>query len=183
MTEELLMKIRDESQKEIDMMNKYNEYADRRNELANIEEIKRMFGLPYNRDMALPRKSEKGIIMATYDKYISYINEKDTNGIYVYMGSYKQSDYTIEEIEDGYPFEVEVDYNDPMATSRRYWNLEGVWGYSFSIEDSEEFERTHTVIFVDDFYALQSEFIMTAVKDSQEKAVSKVLKKYSKNRS
>ena len=178
MTEELLMKIRDESQKEIDGMDKYNEYADRRNELANIEEIKKYLGLPYTRNMELPRKSEKGIIMATYDRYVAYIDEKDTNEIYVYIGTYRPSDFTCEEIEDGAPFEIEVDRNDPTATSRRYSKLEGVWGYSFNIEDSEEFERTHTVIFVDDFYQLQSEFIMTAVKESQEKAVSKVLKKY-----
>ena len=88
MTEELLTKIRDEAQKEIDMLDKYNEYADRRNELANIEEIKRTLGLPYTRNMILPRKTEAGIIMAIYDKYVSHISEEETNGIYVYTGSY-----------------------------------------------------------------------------------------------
>ena len=57
MTEDLLKIIRDESQKEISEMDKYNEYADRRNELANLEEIKRILGLPYTRDMELPRKT------------------------------------------------------------------------------------------------------------------------------
>jgi len=179
MTEELLKKIRDESQKEISEMDKYNEYADRRNELANLEEIKKALGLLYNRDMALPRKTEKGIIISTYDKYAVYINEEDTNGIYVYIGSYRPSDFTYEEIEDGAPFEVLVDYDDPRATDRRYYNLEGVWCETISVSESDEFEKTHTVIFVDDFYEVQNEFIMTAVKENQEKAVSKVLKKYS----
>ena len=178
MTEDLLKIIRDESQKEISEMDKYNEYADRRNELANLEEIKIMLGLPYTRDMELPRKTEKGIIISTYDKYATHINKEDTNGIYVYMGTYRPSDFTYEEIEDGAPFEVLVDYNDPRATDRRYYNLEGIWCETVSIEESDEFEKTHTVIFVDDFYELQSEFIMTAVKESQEQAVSKILKKY-----
>ena len=182
MTEELLKKIRDEAQKEIDEMDKYNEYADRRNEIAVLEEIKKMFGLPYNRDMYLPRKTERGIILSTYKKYAVYINKEDTNGIYVYIGSYRPSDFTIEEIEDGAPFEILVDYNDPRATDRRYYNLEGIWCESVSVEESDEFEKTHTVIFVDDFDNLQSEFIMTAVKESQKQAVSKVLKKYSRNR-
>ena len=181
MKEELLRKIKDEAQKEIDMMDKYNEYADRRNELANIEEIKKMLGLPYTRNMELPRKNEKGIIMSVYDKYACYINQEDTNGIFVYMGSYMPSDYSADEIDDGYPFEIEVDRNDSRATTRRYYNLEGVWGYSFNIEDSEEFERTHTIIFVDDFYKLQAEFIIDAVKENQDVAVSRVLKKYNIN--
>ena len=81
-------------------------------------------------------------------------------------------------ITSGAPFEVLVDYNDPRATDRRYYNLEGIWCETVSIEESDEFEKTHTVIFVDDFYDLQNEFIMTAVKESQEQAVSKILKKY-----
>ena len=74
-----------------------------------------------------------------------------------------------------------MDRNDLRATDRRYQNLEGVWGHSFSIEDSNEFERTHTIIFDTDFYELQNEFIMTAVNENQENAVSKVLKKYNRN--
>ena len=182
MTEELLKKIRDEVQIEIDGMDKYNEYADRRNEIANLEEIKKMLGLPYTRDMYLPRKTERGIILSIYNKYAVYINKEDTNGIYVYTGSYRPSDFTIEEIEDGAPFEVLVDYNDLRATDRRYYNLEGIWCESVSVEDSDEFEKNHTVIFVDDFDDLQSEFIMNAVKESQEQAVNKVLKKYSRKK-
>lgn len=178
MTEELLKKIRDEAQIEIDGMDKYNEYADRRNELAPLEEIKEMLGLPYTRDMYLTKKTEREIILSTYKKYAVYINKEDTNGIYVYIGSYRPSDFTIEEIEDGAPFEVLVDYNDPRATDRRYYNLEGIWCESVSVEDSDEFEKNHTVIFVDDFDDLQNEFIVDAVKESQEQAVSKVLKKY-----
>lgn len=182
MKEELLKRIRDEAQLQIDMLDEYNKYADKRNELAEVEEIKRIMGLPYTRNMELPRKSETGIIMSIYDKYAVYIEEDETNEIYVYMGSYMPSDYSYEEIDDGAPFEIEVDYNDPRATDRRYFNLEGVWAKTINVSECSEFEKTHTVIFIDDFYKLQSEFIVTAVKESQEKAVSRVLKKYGKNR-
>ena len=178
MTEEFLNKIRVESQKEIDLMEKYNEYADRRNELAEFEEIKKRFGLPYNGDMALPRKTETGIIMSVYDKYVCDINQEDTNEIYVYIGSYMPSDYSALEIDDGYPFEIEVNRDDPRAISRRYYNLEGIWGITLNVDESKNFEDTHTVIYVDDFYKLQSEFIVNAVKENQDVAVSKVLKKY-----
>ena len=182
MKEELLKRIRDEAQEEINGLSKYNEYADKRNEIAQFEEIKRILGLPYTRNMEFPRKTEKSIIMSTYDKHVACIEENETNGIYVYVGSYMPSNYSYEEIEDGAPFEIEVDYNDPRAMDRRYFNLEGVWGKTINISDCEEFERTHTVIFVDDFYELQTEFIMTAVKENQEEAVKKVLKKYNINK-
>ena len=55
-------------------MDKYNEYADRRNELANLEEINKILGLPYTRDMYLPRKTEKGIILSIYKKRINKIS-------------------------------------------------------------------------------------------------------------
>lgn len=182
MTEDLLKIIRDETLKEINEMDKYNEYADRRNELANLEEINKMLGLPYTRDMYLPRKTEKGIILSIYKKYAPLINEKDTNGIYVYAGTYRPSDFTDEEIEEWAPLEVLTDYNDPRATNRRYYNLEGIWSEEIRIDECNEFERTHTVIYVDDFDDLQSEFIMTAVKENQEKAVCRILKKYSGKR-
>ena len=42
--------------------------------------------------------------------------------------------------------------------------------------------RENNNSFVDDFDDLQSEFIMNAVKESQEQAVNKVLKKYSRKK-
>lgn len=180
MTEELLNIIRVESQKEINDMDKYNEYADRRNELAILEEVKCRLGLSYTRDMYLPRKTEEEIILSIYKKYANRINLEDTNGIYVYVGTYRPSDFTDEEIMEWAPIEVLTDYNDPRATNRRYYNLEGIWCEEIRIDECDEFERNHTVLYVDDFDNLQNEFIVTAVNKSQEHAVNKVLKKYNK---
>ena len=87
------------------------------------------------------------------------------------------SNYTYDEIEEGAPLQIEVPYNHPYATHRYYYNLEGLHVESVNIEDQKEFEEKHKVIYVDNFYKLQQEFILTAVKESQDKALSKVLKK------
>lgn len=181
MTEELLLKIRKESEEQIKGLDKYNEYARLRNHLAKEEEIKASFGLPYTRDMHLPEKTEEQVIMEIYKKYERFIEEEDTNGIYVYYSTYMPSDYDFEEIMQGAPFEIEVPYNDPNATHRYYYNLEGLHVESVNIEDQKEFEETHIVIYVDNFYKLQQDFIITSVKESQEKALSKILKKKCKD--
>jgi len=177
MTEELLKKIRDEANKEISTLDEYNKYADLRNKKAIEEEIKRQLGLPYNPNMHLPRKTEIGIIMDTYQKHISEIEEEDTNHIYVYIATYKPNHVSIEEFEEGAPLNIEVNYDDPEATHRSYWDLEGIWSQSIPIEECQEFEKTHTVLFVDDYYQLQQEFITIAIKENQQKAINKVLKR------
>lgn len=177
MTEGLLLKIRKESEEQIKDLQKYNEYARLRNSLAKQEEIKASFGSPYTRDMYLPEKTEEQIIMEIYKKYERFIEEKDTNGIYVYVSTYTISDYTFEEVMQGAPYQIEVPYDNPNATHRYYYNLEGLHVESVNIEDIPAFEQTHTVIYVDNFYELQKEFILTAVKETEEKALRKVLTK------
>ena len=176
MTEELLRIIKDDANKEIATLKEYNEYADLRNKKAQEEEIKKRFGLPYNPNLALPRKTETGIIMNIYQKHLSKIKENETNGIYVYIATYKPNNAPDYEIDDGAPFDIETDYNDKDATHRSYWNIEGIWSVQLPINECQEFEKTHTVLFADDFYQIQQEFITTAVKENQEKAVAKVLK-------
>lgn len=177
MTEELLLKIRKESEEQIKGLDKYNEYARLRNRLAKEEEVKASLGLPYTRDMYLPEKTEEQVIMEIYKKYERFIEEEDTNGIYVYYSTYMPSDYDFEDIMQGAPYQIEVPYNHPNATHRYYYNLEGLHVESISIEDQQKFEATHKVLYVDNFYKIQQDFIVTAVKESQEKALSKILKK------
>ena len=64
-------------------LEEYNKYARLRNKCAQEEEIKASFGLPYERDLYLPEKTEEQIIMEIYKKYERFINEEETNGIYV----------------------------------------------------------------------------------------------------
>jgi len=127
--------------------------------------------------MYLPEKTEEQIIMEIYKKYERFIEEKDTHGIYVYVSTYKPSNYTYDEIEDGAPLQIEVPYDEPNATHRYYYNLEGLHVEEINIEDQKEFEQTHVVLYVDNFWKLQQDFIVTSVRESQEKALSKILKK------
>lgn len=185
MREEILKAIRDEANKEITNLEGYNAYVRFRNELAVSEETTQLLGLPYTRNMKLLEKKESDVIMSAYKKYFHYIGADETNGIYVYVGSYMPNesfdDLSSEDSENEASFEVEVDINDPRVTHRRYWNLEGIWAKTIAVDECEEFERTHTVIYADNFSNLQREFIMTAVKESQEEAVSRVLKRYKKH--
>lgn len=177
MTKEMLKKIKEESEKEIAKLDGYNTYARLRNKLAITEEAKASLGLPYNRDMYLPEKTESDVIMSIYKKYANQIKETDTNGIYIYVATYMPSEFSTEEIEEGFQFEIETEINDPRATHRYFWNIEGLCSKSVNIQDCEEFEKTHTVLYVDNFYEIQEEFIITAVKENQKKAVNKLLQK------
>lgn len=189
MTEEFLKMIRNEAKKEIARLKKYNEYAKLRNQLAEQEEIKKELGLSYRGDLWLPEKTEEDIIKSIYQKHIGEIEEEDTNEIYYYDGTYKYVyDSWIESYGLG-PIEELVDRDDPEANFRRYSNIEGIYSYTFGLKEADEFEKTHTVIYTAEadkedgsLYRITDDFVITAVKESQEKAKSLVLKKYNTNR-
>ncbi len=187
MKEEFLQMLKEKAQKEIKDLDKYNEYAKIRNKLAEEEDIKKELGVPYRNDLGMPLKTEDDIILNTYRKHIGEIEEKDTNGIYYYDGTYKYV-YVNYFDEDGYNLVEElVARDDPEAAVRRYVNIEGVYSYEFNLADADEFERTHTIIYneeavmrkVDQYY-ITEDFITTAVKENEEKALELVLKKYVK---
>lgn len=180
MKEELLKRIREESQVKISRLNEDNEYARNRAALEEQEEIKKMLGLPYNRSIGPVEKTEEDIIMEVYKQYASQIEEIDTHGIFVYDSTYMALDLTLEMIEEGYPLQVEVDMNDPRATHRYYYNLEGLFAECVNIEDIAEFEKENIVIYVENPSMLERNFIVSAVREGQEKAIQMVLKNRTK---
>ena len=176
MKSEILIKIREEVYKRLETLDMDNEYARRREEVELKEEIKKNLGLPYNRSIGPVVKSEDDVIMEVYKKYEKDIDDVETHNIYVYDSSYVSLNLTLEMIEEGYPFQVEVDFNDPRETYRYYYNLEGLFVEQVNIEDVEEFEKQNIVIYEVDYSELQKEFICDCVRLSQAEAVSKVLK-------
>lgn len=176
MKDEILVKIREEVNKRLETLDKDNEYARRREEIELEEEIKKNLGLPYNGSIGPVEKSEEDVIMEVYKKYEKDINDVETHNIYIYDSSYVALDLTLEMIEEGYPFQVEVEFSDPRTTHRYYYNLEGLFVESVNIEDVEEFEKQNIVIYGVDYSKLQREFICDCVRNSQADAVSKVLK-------
>ena len=67
------------------------------------------------------------------------------------------------------PMEELVARDDPEADFRRYLNIEGVYTYNLCLEDADEFERTHTVIYNEEadiedssHYQITDDFVITA---------------------
>lgn len=178
MTDELLLKIKGESSDGISKLADYNARARLLNEIAKQEEFKRSIGLPFKPGLEMPEYTENDVIMKAYEKYIPDIKDEDTNDIYVYVGTFKYLQPTFEQIEAGYPLQEEVDRDDQTADFRCYAKIEGRFSYNINIDEADEFERTHTVLFADNVYEVEKEFITTAVKTDQEKAASLVLSKY-----
>ena len=176
MNSEILLKIREEVNKRLETLDKDNEYARRREEVENEEEVKKILGLPYNRSIGPVVKSEEDVIMEVYNKYAKEIEEHETHGIYVYDSSYVALDLSLEMIEEGYPLQVEVEFDDPRVTHRYYYNLEGLYVECVNVEDIEEFEKQNIVIYGVDYSKIQREFICDCVRNTQADAVSKVLK-------
>ena len=189
MTEDFLKVLREESQKEISRLKIYNEYARLRNRLAEEEKKKKKLGLPYRSDLWMPEKTEDSIIVSTYKKHIGEIDEEDTNGIYYYDGTYK---YVFDSVLKAYglgPTEEKVARDDPEADFRRYSNVEGIYSYTFGLKEADEFEKTHTVLYVPEadendssLYRITNDFVTTAVREGQEKAMRLLLTKYNTTR-
>ena len=51
MNSDILLKIREEVSRRLETLDKDNEYARRREEVENEEEVKKILGLPYNRSI------------------------------------------------------------------------------------------------------------------------------------
>lgn len=109
--------------------------------------------------------------------FILKINEGDeTNNMYVYIGTYVHTYVSF----SGRVHRVE--YNSPCADYRWFINLECACDYiQIPIDQSPEFEKNHSIIYFNNtnFYKIQEEFILLAVKYGQKEACDQLLKKYS----
>ena len=203
MKEAFLNILREEITKELNGLSEYNEMA-RLSQQRVKESPIRIFGLD---DGFFLEKTEEQIIMEIYKKHISEINEEDTNDIYYYVGTFvdvlDEGGYYPQLGKDGYlasytddvinyvPKEVLRD--DPKAEYRIYANVEGIYSYRLNLEDADEFERTHTIIYDEEANNYQSsaywrmcnvteDFIITSFKENQTKARSLILRKYNTNK-
>lgn len=134
--------------------------------------------------------TKETVFTSSLSLYLKLINmrEQDTNGIYVFEGSYST------------PF-GELHKTDCHPEFNVYWNLELPKPHRYyHVDDGEEldsiekvvqmvlvpeFERTHTVFkFKDgfDFDKLQVELIRDMLETSQEEAVKRFVKKYESKR-
>lgn len=185
MKEELLIKIREELESEKKRQEENNNKNKRIKELLKDEKVKEFLGLTgLNYEIGSTKKKvTDDIIASIYSKYLYLIKESETNGLYVYLGTYKYND-EIDIVHGGRDYRVP--YDSIKADYRVYQNVE-LWGsVHVLINKCEEFEKTHRIInpMVDasdkTFYQIQKDFFIRAVKDNQESAKKMILRKYSK---
>ena len=121
------------------------------------------------------------IIESIFYKYQNQI--KETNNIYIYLGTFKLSDEY--DIVHG-PSDERVNYDDSKAQYRIYINLENGMEKEIKIDKCEQFERENKIIFPNTsinrgyYYELQKEFINDIIIDGQDRAVERILKKVKK---
>lgn len=183
MKEELLNQLRNELTQQKQAIEKANQEKRRIKELLKspfVKEYTSLLELEQS-DLKLVKKTDKEIISSFYHHYLHQIDPKDTNEIYVYLGTYH---YSIEtDIVHGSNDE-RVDYSSPLADYRTYWNIEQPFAESISINKCEQFEKKHFIINPEsyfkerEYYEIQKEFFIKAVKSNQTNAKKMILKKH-----
>ena len=122
-------------------------------------------------------KDESIITLELYKNTLPKLRESDTNGIYVYLGTYKYNKYDY----DGHFMTVEqVDRNDKKADFRLYQNIEQKSQLTLAITSANTFEENHDVIYpinTDNnvaFRNIMEKFIDGLVNDYQEDVVNEL---------
>lgn len=183
MKEELLKLLKEELEVKKEENNKHNQRIRRIKELKkdlNVKEYIELVNI-VGKDLKQIKYSENEIILSLYYRYLHKIKEEDTNGIYVYLGTYEYN-HEVDIVHGSNDFRV--NYNSPQANYRIYKNIEYPYGESIPIQKCEEFEKNHIIIkpksyFKDkEYYEIQREFFIKAVKTNQETAKKMILKKY-----
>ena len=152
--------------------------------LEDNEYVKEYFRLkeelesfPYERMIV---ETDLDLLSRSFRPYL-YAN-KETNGIYLYMGAYKRNFFC--DIEHG-SSDYRLHRNDSDVEYCMYKDIETeVYDYvQVPIEKCDEFERTHNVIipktWLNDalYYEIQRDFFNMAVNEGQEVACQKILSK------
>lgn len=185
MKEELLIKIKEDLEKEKKKLGEEIEKNKRIKELMNEKNIKEFLdltGLKYEVG-STKRKATNDIIESMYYKYLYQIGEDETNGLYVYMGTYRYTD-EIDIVHGSH--DIRVLYDSIDADYRLYRNIEKTSSEQVLIKYCDEFENANIIInpkvaFNEKmFYEIQKEFFIRAIKDSQESAKRMVLRQYSR---
>lgn len=114
-------------------------------------------------------------IKETYAKHIKNIKEEDTNKIYVYAGTYK--DVLLIGEENFKIRDVETDYNDKEADYRLYHNLECLVEQRVDIDYVDQFDVENFILY-GNYDDIQRDYIVEAVRNNEEVAIKKVIKKY-----
>lgn len=179
MTEEILEKIKKEYEQRKQKQNEIKGKIKRLNELKKNPFVIEYIELTdFINNSFYHEYTDEEIMVSSFNKYISEI--KDTNGIYIYLGTFRLSN--ICDIEHG-PSDERVSRNDPSAKYSIYQDIEKFSCNQIPIKHREQFEKHNKIIFPKTintnkyFYELQKEFIRECINSSQEEACQKLLSK------
>ena len=123
MKEELLTKMREELEIEKQKLANYNRKIKRIRELendVNVQEFLKLTNLQYG-SLPLKRVSSESLIESIFYQHLHEMDEKDSNGIYVYLGTYKYTD-EIDIVHS--PHDIRVPYDSTVSDYRVYQNIE-----------------------------------------------------------
>lgn len=186
MKEELLILLKEELEKIKIENNEHNQKVKRIKELqkdSKVKEYIKLISLFKNEELKQINLSDTQIISSLYNRYLHKIQKEDTNGIYIYLGTYEYNN-EVDIIHGSNDFRV--NYNSPKANYRIYKNIEYTYGESIPIEMCDEFEKEHIVIKPNTYfknkiyYQIQEDFFIKAVKTNQESAKKMIIKKYNR---
>lgn len=180
MEQKILDEIKDKYNTKLKILKKYEVLTKRIGELEENEFVKEYM------ELITILKNHEGKDMKTWNdnKLIEsafrncICNIQETNGIYVYIGTYMSSHEC--DIVHG-SSDIRLNRDDPKAEYRIYKNIETSDSEMVSVKQWDEFEKTHKIIYPKTtltdsfFYAAQNEFFSIAIKESQETACNKIL--------
>lgn len=183
MKEQILLQMKKEVEQIRRKINFHNDLIKRKKELEKDPKIKEYLELTktleddFFKEDAHIRKTQRELITSVYRKHLFEI--KETNQIYVYIGTFCRSTSMQEE-------DIRVKYSDQEADYRIYWNIEQPYAENIPIMKCEKFEEEHIILNSESYfreslyYKIQREFFEFAVKQNQEVAKKKILEKYGK---
>lgn len=185
MKEELLILLKEELKKQKLEKEEQNKKVRRIKELLKEPNVREYVELINSIDGKIKQNtlSDEEMILLIYRRYFHKIEEKDTNNIYVYLGTYAHS-YETDIIHGSNDFRV--NYDSPGAAYRSYINLEQLYEECIPIKYCDGFEKDHIILnpksalTQTQYYKIQEEFFVKAVKTNQESAKKMILKKYNK---
>ncbi len=179
MKDETLRNMKFDMITDYDYARRYNSRIKRIRELLNNENVKEYIELvgahPYS--SVLKNDDIEKLFLNSFNRHLNDIDEKDTNKIFVYMGTFYVR-YNGGFLRSALEFQVNRD--DPRAEYRKYHDLEQNHSLNIPIAKCDEFERDNDIIYNNSgrFYDIRREFADDLLLEGQEKAKSYILKKY-----
>ena len=131
-----------------------------------VKEYLKVCGVkPFSSGMRVDSKDN--IRLLTFYSFVRQIPASETNGIFIYCGTYR----------NGYDGLVRTNASSPSAEYRKYWDIEQESPIYINLEDCDQFESTYTVLNAS-IDAVRKTFVETTLNEGQAKALTLINTKF-----